>query len=229
MDKIFTLPDEPYLKGSTERVIEVPWALSCIGDANRVLDVGTAYAEGVYLDKLFELGIEELHTIDFADVPRRNHRIYSNSTFIKWDVRDELPYTSDYFDVILCISTIEHVGCKNTAYVQNDINRNNIKNQDVTSMRNLIRVLRPGGIIVLTVPYGQYESVFVHSSFVNYNKSRLEFLYADEHVELVRKNIFKNVDGWISANEKDVERTKYYNNDHSKGAGAIACCIITKE
>ena len=58
-NNVFRLPSQCYGSGETERAVEVPWALSCV-DASRdrrVLDVGYAYAEPLYLDRLISLEV----------------------------------------------------------------------------------------------------------------------------------------------------------------------------
>ena len=113
MVKIFQLPEEPFAVGTTERSVEVPWALSCIGDAHSVLDVGYAYAEGVYLEKITNMNIPELHGVDASPPLVRTIKYWKKIIKCQADIRNELPYPDNYFDVILCISTIEHIGYDN--------------------------------------------------------------------------------------------------------------------
>lgn len=49
---------------------------------------------------------------------------------------ERLPYPDDSFDCVVCSDTIEHV------------------DDDVAAVRELVRVLRPGGTLVLTTPQG---------------------------------------------------------------------------
>ncbi|HXJ63160.1 MAG TPA: hypothetical protein VNN79_05355, partial [Actinomycetota bacterium] len=107
----FTIPQGERLDApnTTERVVEIPWMLSRYEGESRVLDTGYAFASGVYLSALLDLGIPSLHGADLAvlSVPGM-HRVRA-------DLRG-LPYQSGSFDLIYCISTIEHVGFDNTRY-----------------------------------------------------------------------------------------------------------------
>lgn len=61
----------------------------------------------------------------------------------------KLKYKKNYFDKVYCISVIEHIS----------------ENGDLVCMKELARVLKPGGTIVLTVPYGKkYREVWVNKN-----------------------------------------------------------------
>src|SRR5207247_3120661 len=94
---------------SDERAIDISWCLASYGGEPSVLDVGYAVAEPAYLAALVGLGAERLVGVDLAqaDVP--------GLTNVQADLR-ELPFEAGSFDVVLCISTIEHVGADNSRY-----------------------------------------------------------------------------------------------------------------
>ena len=71
--------------------------------------VGYAFAEPPYLAALLRAGFDELVGVDLAsaDVP--------GLTGVEADVRD-LPFGDSSFDLVLCVSTLEHVGADNTGY-----------------------------------------------------------------------------------------------------------------
>lgn len=129
------------LRHVTERTIEVPWCLSRIRDAKRVLDVGCS--ESDYLDMLSHL---ELYGVDvrpfFVGVP-------STMSFVRGDVAKQ-PFRPDFFDVIVCISTLEHVGA--SAY-----GMDSDPGKDIRAMSELMRSIKPGGRLLVTVPYGRRE------------------------------------------------------------------------
>jgi SAM-dependent methyltransferase len=124
---------------SDERAIEIPWVLARYAGEPRVLDVGTAFAEPLYVDGLRELGAAELVTVDLAEP----------ATVIA-DVRD-LPFEDGRFDAVFCVSTIEHIGRDNTTYAV-DAPRDDAG--DATALRELRRVLAPEGRLLVSVPTG---------------------------------------------------------------------------
>jgi len=138
----------PLPTDTTERVVEIPWVLSRIGDERRVLDVGYAFASGEYLSALLDLEIPELHGVDLATafVPDM-HRARA-------DIR-RLPYRDGAFDLVLCISTLEHIGHDNTQYGLPFERREH--GQDAVALAELARILSPTGRLLISVPFGRDE------------------------------------------------------------------------
>ena len=129
--------------GTDERVIEIPWALSRLVGSGRVLEVGYAFAEPVYLAGLLRAGVE-LVGVDLAE------RDVEGMEGITADVRT-LPLPDDSVDQVLLVSTLEHVGADNTGY---GLEAEDDPGSRVDALRELARVVRPDGSIVVTVPLG---------------------------------------------------------------------------
>jgi glycosyltransferase involved in cell wall biosynthesis/SAM-dependent methyltransferase len=133
---------------TTERVVEIPWMLSRYEGEPRVLDTGYAFASGVYLSALLDLGIPSLHGADLAvlSVPGM-HRVRA-------DIRG-LPYREGTFDLVYCISTIEHVGFDNTRYGLPF--RPKDAAAAANSLREMAKALNPHGRLLISVPFGRRE------------------------------------------------------------------------
>ena len=128
-----------------ERPIELAWTLGRYRGEGRVLDVGYAFAEPVWLGALLELGPKTLVGVDLVerDVPGMNTVVA--------DVR-RLPFPSRSFDVVFCISTLEHVGADNARYGSpQELDTEG----PARALRELRRVIARRGRILLTVPCGQ--------------------------------------------------------------------------
>jgi SAM-dependent methyltransferase len=94
--------------GTDERVIEIPWVLARYGGEPRVLDLGSANADPAYLDALLDaapaaVGVD----VAEAEIPALPLQ--------PGDLRD-LPFERRSFDVVFCVSTLEHVGSDNAVY-----------------------------------------------------------------------------------------------------------------
>jgi O-antigen chain-terminating methyltransferase len=127
---------------SDERAIEIPWALARYAGEPRVLDVGTAFAEPAYVEGLHELGATQLVTVDLAE-----------PASVIADVR-RLPFEAGAFDLVYCISTLEHVGRDTTIY---DVDAARDEHGDEAALRELHRVLANDGRLIVTVPTGRRD------------------------------------------------------------------------
>jgi SAM-dependent methyltransferase len=128
-----------------ERPIEIAWTLGRYRGERRVLDVGYAYAEPVWLGALLELGTQDLVGVDLAD------RDVPEMRTVVADLR-KLPFPSRSFDVVFCVSTLEHVGADNTRY---GVDAQRDPEGPRLALRELRRVTARGGKILLTVPTGE--------------------------------------------------------------------------
>jgi SAM-dependent methyltransferase len=131
-------------RGTDERVVEIPWVLSRLAAGGRVLEVGHAYAEPVYLAGLLRTGVE-LVGVDLAE------RDVEGMEVITADVR-VLPLPDESVDQALLVSTLEHVGADNTSY---GLEAEDDPASRADALRELARVLRPKGSLLVTVPLGE--------------------------------------------------------------------------
>ena len=194
-------PRELHAPGwSDERAIEIPWVLARYAGERRVLDVGTAFAEPASVGGLLDLGAPELVTVDLAE-----------GASVVADVRD-LPFEDGRFDLILCVSTLEHIGRDNTTYA---VETPPDEQGDEAALRELRRVLADGGRLLVTVPTGVHDdqgwqlqreplewiALFEHSGFT---------VYEDELY-------LRDADGWRTTTPAAAAAARYADN----GAGAV--------
>jgi SAM-dependent methyltransferase len=132
---------------SDERAVEIPWCLARYDGEARVLDVGYAFAEPAYLMGLVALGAAELCGSDLAaaEVPGLRS--------IVGDVR-KLPVEDAAFELVFCISTLEHVGRDNRVY---DVDAPHDEQGDEAALRELRRVLARDGRLLVSVPTGEHD------------------------------------------------------------------------
>jgi SAM-dependent methyltransferase len=71
----------------------------------------------------------------------------------------ELPYRDAQFDTVVCVSTLDHVGMDN-AFYGSDAGRSADPAAEADRVvGELVRVLAPGGRLLLTVPFGVPEDL----------------------------------------------------------------------
>ena len=127
-----------------ERLVEVPWVLSRLRPG-RLLEVGYAFAEPAYIAALVEASPDELVGVDLAQA-----EVPGFETVVA-DAR-ALPFPDASFDQVLLVSTLEHIGADNEVYgvegTADDTGR-------AAALRELRRILRPPGSLLVTVPLGE--------------------------------------------------------------------------
>ena len=198
--------------GTDERVVEIPWVLSRLS-GRRALEVGYAFAEPPYLAALLQAGFDELVGVDLAEAE------VPGLTGVQADVR-ELPFEDGAFDLVLCLSTLEHVGADNSSY---GLEAESDGASRLTALREVRRVLTPTGRLLVTVPCGEpgdygwfhqddvrgWTRLFARAGF---------FVEEQEAYELTE-------DGWRTAPELDPAGVRY--GERGPAASAVLCAELS--
>ena len=125
----------------SERIVEVPFMLRSIREQERfVLELGCC--ESPLALQLASLG----HKVVAVDQDEYLAR-HPNLSFVRGDVC-QLSFQPELFDVAVCLSTIEHVGL---GFYGDPVH----EQADLTGIREIWRVLKPGGRLLLTTPFGK--------------------------------------------------------------------------
>lgn len=201
----------------SERVVEVPWVMRNLPVGHRrVLDTGTANAPLAYQRLLCRLDAD----VQGADL------VPFELPGVRCTVADlrQLPFPDASFDAALCISTLEHVGMDNEVYF--DSSGQPVDEQgDLTALRELGRVTRPGGRVLVTVPGGRDESFGWHRQ---YSPAAFARLAEAAGLEPVRLDLFAHDPGigWRAVPPEDLSERSY-------GSGAVAaagliCAVLTR-
>ncbi len=193
--------------GSDERPIEIPWCLARYRGEPRVLDVGYAFAEPAYLAALAELGAQELVGVDLAEAEVPGLRS------VAADLR-ELPFGEREFDVVFCISTIEHVGQDNERYGI-DPERGGMEK----ALRELSRI---GRRTLITVPTGEPGE---HGWFIQLDPDRWLDLFRSSGFLVFEVEVYELGDeGWRSAPAFRPDAVRY--GARGPGASAVLCAEL---
>ena len=200
---------------TTERVVEIPWMLSRYEGEPRVLDLGYAFASGVYLSALLDLGIPSLHGVDLAvlSVPGM-HRVRA-------DMRG-LPYREGSFDLVLCVSTLEHAGFDNTryglAFQQKD------PGAAAGSLREIAKVLDPHGRLLISVPFGRREE---RGWMFQYDADAWEELVGNSPFTVREQETFRlGTEGWERVKDPRSMQLLSY-GDEAPAARGVLCAVLT--
>ncbi len=202
--------------GMTERVVEIPWVLSRYRGERRVLDIGPAFALPVYLQELLRLGISELHGVDLAPIH------LTGMTVACADVRT-MPYPDEFFDLITCVSTLEHIGRDNTQY---GVSAATEWEGDLAALREMRRVLRRAGRILITVPFGRLD---VQSWQKQYDVEAWESLVRRAGLKASELEFYRYTsDGWQKASSADELASSGYREGGAPGATGLCCAELAR-
>ena len=136
-----------------ERIIEYPWLFSRLPmGAGRLLDAGSTLNFEFLLE---QPGLRQ-KKVDICTLAPESRCLWRKGVSYIYDDLRRLPYRDDLFDWIVCLSTIEHVGMDNSLYA-GDGQKNDASRPDdyLMALAELKRVLKPGGTIYLTAPFGK--------------------------------------------------------------------------
>jgi len=179
----------------TDRYIEYPFValnLPCV--PAKVLDIGCC---GSYFPLILAgLGYEVV-SIDLREYSVLKHLKFDNFTFLKEDIK-KIALSDNSFDVIIAVSTIEHIGIGGR-YGEHQDSRG-----DIIALRQMIRMLKPGGIILLTFPFGKYK---VCKPFCRiYDSNAVKELIGDLSIEKEEYYMQDETDDWFECSMADAEK-----------------------
>jgi SAM-dependent methyltransferase len=198
--------------GTDERVVEIPWVLSRLRASGRVLEVGYAFAETAYLGGLLRSGVELVG----ADLATRD---VEGMETVEADVR-ELPFPERSFDQVLLVSTLEHIGADNTVY---GLGAESDGDARVEALRELKRVLRTDGRLLVTVPLGEPAD---HGWFRQEDEQGWTELFAHADFFVEESEAYELGDeGWRAAPAFRPDGVRY--GERGPAASAVLCAELS--
>ena len=101
------------------------------------------------------------------------------------------------YDVVVMCYVIEHIGLKGR-YTSPEI-----EDGDVKALKKAKQILNPGGILIITVPYGKEKTIKPLHRIYNKNSKPLKYVY--EETELIVEEFYKNNSEniWVKCEESE--------------------------
>jgi SAM-dependent methyltransferase len=221
--------------GIDERVVEYPWlfervaALAHGAAPCRALDAGSVLNHWRVLDRWRAAGFPPVSIVTLG---------YERFAQVSDDVRYEfadlrlLPYRDEWFTIVLCLSTIEHVGLDNRIYGSAVSAASNPTAEARRAMAELHRVTARGGTLLLSVPFGARSN---RGWFRVLDVADLEQLTSVPGWERKQARFFRaTIDGWRETNAGEAGAAGYNEPSHREGqrtapawvAGAEAVVLV---
>ena len=209
-----------------ERIIEIPWVINELRKLKgNLLDAGSTLNFNYLLEKL----IKKFNIYIVTLYPEKNNYNNFGVSYIYEDFVN-LSFKNNFFDVITCISTIEHVGFDNSIYINNKkINKKdlNFKKKHLIVLKKLVDVLKPGGKMFLTIPYGKKG---IYKNLQQFDKNSLNNLLKNLKVKKIYKTYYAFINNnWIKVNSNNCKNIKplfIYEKKHKKALASNSIALI---
>lgn len=229
------LPDG-YGYGYDERVVEYPWTLSRLSaDSGELLDAGSVFN---FREIVEHTKLSGKHITIFTLAPESRAFWQKGISYHYGDLR-QLPFRDNWFDEICTISTLGHVGMDNRIYTKKE-GTGRIGLEAEKAVKELIRVLRPGGKILASVVFGRHQLIeWDGTAFAEQFDSRLlaDMLKVFSLCSNVSTYFYKYTrNGWNISTEQQCQDAEYFNihttksidPDNAAAARAVALIEVVK-
>ena len=214
-----------------ERLVEYPWIFARLGVVERsLLDAGS----GLNFQYILNLPALKRRSIVIYNLSPENVIRQSNVSYIYSDLRHTI-LKSECFDEIVCISTLEHVGMNSTFLYSKDPSFNEFRPDDYQDVvREFKRLLKPGGKLFITVPYGRYENLGWLQQFDHQKIETVLEVFGGSAISVAYYRYF--ADGWqltdadvcADCSYFDIHNRSDYEPDYVAAARAVACIEMVK-
>ena len=233
---LVSLPDG-YGYGYDERVVEYPWVLARLGlSKGRLLDAGSVFN---FREIIEHPTFSNKNLTIFTLAPESQVFWQRGISYHYGDLR-QLPFRDNWFDEITSVSTLGHVGMDNRMYTKSDT-IGEIGLEAEKAVKELIRILRPGGRFLASVVFGKHQLIEWKdgSPFAEQFDSLLlkDLLRLFSSCASVSTNFFKYTQsGWNVSTEEECHGVEYFNihtatsfdPDNAAAARAVALMEVMK-
>lgn len=215
-----------------ERIVEYPWFFSRLpaSDQGTILDAGSV----LNFDYILDHPSLKNKQITIATLAPEKKAFWRRGVSYLFDDLRSTCLKDDYFNWIVSMSTLEHVGLDNTTYYTGDSSKRESNRADyLVVIAEMKRILKPGGTLFLSIPFGKYAhhewlQVFDSSMVLKILET---FSPTAQTVQFFR---YKNR-GWETASQEECSEAIFYDY-HRDGfsrtkppaSEAIVCLTLVK-
>lgn len=162
----------------------------------KILDVGCS---GSFFPLILASFGYNTYGVDIRNYPILNKLKFNNFTFIKEDIR-KTSFADKFFDVVTVISTIEHIGLSGRYGMAED------SKGDKKAIKEIKRILKPKGILLLTVPFGKAKIIKPYHKI--YDRNLIKRLIKDLKVKKEEYYLQDAEGNWYQCSKRKAGSTK---------------------
>lgn len=215
-----------------ERVVEYPWFFSRLPSSEgNLLDAGSVLN---YSFLLSQPALANKRVFISTLAPESDCYWSRAVSYVYEDLRDSC-FRDNYFDWVVSLSTIEHIGLDNTMlYTQDETKCENDDDAYLAAVKEFKRVLKPNGTLFLSMPYGQHRN---HGWFQIFDAEMVGRIIKAFAPAEYRESHFKyKADGWLVSDREqssgatyfDIHTQKHYAADFAAASRAVVCLELRK-
>ena len=212
-----------------ERIVEFPWVVAHLpAEPVRCLDAGSTLNHDFILDRpVFSNKDLTIMTL----VPESEAFWDRKISYLWGDLRTS-PFATDWFDVVTCISTLEHVGMDNSIYTDNPTYQKKDFQSHLEVIKEFKRILKPSGKLYLTVPYGRFQDCGFQQVF---NAEMLQRVVDTFGGQVIEQTFYQyHATGWqlsdqaacVNCEYYDIHTAQGYDPDQAAAARTVACLVL---
>lgn len=210
-----------------ERAVEYPWLFAQMPESpGKTLDAGSALNHRFLVERT-PLKDAQLTIMTLA--PEKRCFWDQSISYVFGDLRETI-FADAVFDVVISVSTIEHIGLDNTMLYTGELSK---KETDALGFLPAImefkRVLKPGGLCLITVPFGRRG---VHGWYQVFDKDLImKIIEVFQPSDYIIDYFGYFADGWRRAKAEEIADAEFFDvhsgkpfaSDFAAGARGVAC------
>jgi hypothetical protein len=215
-----------------ERIIEYPWCLTRLPDGpGTLLDAGSVLNHDFLLPRP-KLASKRIFISTLAPEPVSYHE--RGVSYVYEDLRESC-FRDAYFDWVVSLSTIEHIGMDNRMlYTTDESKRENDPGAYLGAIKEFHRVLKPGGRLFLSMPFGLPRNYGWFQAFDGPMLDRLLEAFSPSKVYEIHFRYTPR--GWTRSSRVeskdatcfDIHQSKSYDLDFAAASRAVVCLELLK-
>jgi SAM-dependent methyltransferase len=214
-----------------ERLVEYPWLFSRLPETpGELLDAGSVLNHDFILS---HPGLKS-KKITIITLAPEGHSFWNlGINYVYGDLRQTY-FRGDYFDFIVCVSTLEHIGLDNQRFHPGQLSNLGHAGSHLEAVKEFRRTLKPGGRCYITVPFGKSFRGHWHQVF---DGDMIDELVATFRPSWFKETYFRHLPsaGWQTSSRKAASDAVYFDYQVDRlwpgcpaAAEAVVCLELEK-